>query len=421
MEKNHLGIILFCIMSLMTGAVSAQTWTVYKTNNSGIPGNSVWDLAVDSTNTLWVATSDGLGKYDGSNWTTYNFSNTPIPPNSLDDFYTVFVDWDQNVWVGTENGYLYKFDQDTTWTDYSAGSFGDVYAIRQDYTGKMWIGHHFGLKSLDDTTWTDHTGSLPDNYVTSIEVDTDNHIWVGTKNGVGLFDNDSTWVEYTPLNSGITPNNPWIESIRLGFGDDMWIGSRDGIYLFDKDTTWVKYNSSNTPLWDDQVRSVDIDSDSIVWIANDAASMGKYKGGSWSNIFFPSFPNGITFSRVVLVDLLGAKWIGAQDGLARYNSLGAGPIYLNEKEIDLGANSIIGYPNPATQYINFEFQMSSDETVQIYVQNIQGQFIEHVFEGKINEDNFTTKYYVESLPAGIYFAVIQSSKQISYFKFIVTE
>ena len=89
-------------------------------------------------------------------------SNTPIPPAVNNDFYSVYVDWDQNIWVGTDGGYLFRYDQDTTWTDYSAGGFGDIFSINQDYDGKIWVGHFYGLKSLDDTLWTDHASQLPD-------------------------------------------------------------------------------------------------------------------------------------------------------------------------------------------------------------------------------------------------------------------
>ena len=401
------------LIMLLTGAfmgdATAQSWTVFNTSNSGLPGNSVYDIAIDSSNTLWVATGDGLAKFDGANWTVFNSANTPIPPSVNDDLFAVYVDWFQNVWVGTDGGYLFRYDQDTTWTDFSAGGFGDILSINQDYDGKIWVGHFYGLKSLDDTLWTDHTTQLPDDYVTTVEVDTDNHIWAGTKQGVAVFDNDSTWVSYTPSNSPISPSNPWIESIRRGFGDDIWIGSRDGIYLFDKDTTWVKFSSANTPLWDDKVTGVDIDTDSIIWIANDAASMGKFKTGTWSNIFFPS---NINFSRDVLVDLNGNKWIGAQDGLARYNPTGGGPIYLQLTDVD-GGSPITAFPNPVSDRLTLEYMITEPGNCLLTLMDQLGQEVWSCEPGYLLPDNYSMDIDLSHLPDGTYHLVFSQNEHFA--------
>ena len=81
----------FLLFSCSWCTLSAQ-WTNYNTANSGIPANSVWDLAVDSNNTIWMATDYGMASFDGVNWNTYDVNNAPIPANSNNDFFAVFVD-----------------------------------------------------------------------------------------------------------------------------------------------------------------------------------------------------------------------------------------------------------------------------------------------------------------------------------------
>ncbi len=412
--KSH-SLLLFLFIFVFSTVSSAQTWTVFNTGNSGIPDNSVYDLAVDTSNILWVATAGGLAKFDGNNWLVYNSINSPISPSSNDDIYAVYVDWEQNVWVGTDGGYLYKFDQDSTWIDFSAVGFGDIFSITQDYDGKIWVGHYYGLQSLDDTTWTDYTAQLPDDFVSCVEVDTENHIWAGTKQGVAVFDNNSTWISYTPSNSPISPNNPWIESIKRGFNDDIWIGSRDGIFKFDKDTTWVKYNSTNSPLWDDTVNDIDIDSDSIVWIANDAASMGQFTSGTWTNIFFPS---SISFSRSIIIDLNGYKWIGAQNGLARYNPTGSGPIYL-EAYIPKSTIGLNVYPNPTSSIINIAYTLHEKGNVKLTLYQMNGVCIYSEAIGNRKPGKYIDIIELDGLSAGNYFIILSQNNNSSIKQVIV--
>jgi hypothetical protein len=77
---------------------------VYNTGNSGLPNNSIWDLAIGAQGIKWIGTlSGGLAKFDGQNWTVYNTSNSGLPDNNI---YSLAIDVQANVWIGTQGGGL---------------------------------------------------------------------------------------------------------------------------------------------------------------------------------------------------------------------------------------------------------------------------------------------------------------------------
>lgn len=63
-------------------------------------------MKTDNNGNLWLATINGLYKYDGNTFVNYNTSNSPLPANNI---LTLAIDNKNNVWGGTARG-LFRFD-----------------------------------------------------------------------------------------------------------------------------------------------------------------------------------------------------------------------------------------------------------------------------------------------------------------------
>ncbi len=105
------------------------------------------DLVIDSKNNIWIASTVGLLKFDGTNWTTYDFSNLGL---DLRYSYVQAIAIDKNdvLWMFVEFGYLFRFDG-VNWTVYDPfipGMFepNTVTSLMVDIMGNLWIG----------TSWT---------------------------------------------------------------------------------------------------------------------------------------------------------------------------------------------------------------------------------------------------------------------------
>ena len=113
----------------------------------GLSQSTVYGIAQDSPGFLWVATQDGLNKYDGNSFETYYnqpFDSASIPSSNV---MTVFCDSKNRLWVGTMNSGLSLFNRTTkSFTTFSEsarkGSINDnsVFTICEDADGTIWVG-----------------------------------------------------------------------------------------------------------------------------------------------------------------------------------------------------------------------------------------------------------------------------------------
>lgn len=110
-----------------------------------LPSNFVNDIAVDATGAVWVATEDGLARFDGRLWKTF-LRDDGLPDNRVR---AVAVGPDGQVWVGTSRGAA-RFDGRSwrTFTHADGLAHNHVEAIAIDPAGDVWFGTLGGLTHL---------------------------------------------------------------------------------------------------------------------------------------------------------------------------------------------------------------------------------------------------------------------------------
>jgi ligand-binding sensor domain-containing protein len=174
------------------------TWTVYDTTNSGLPSNNVWCIEIDEDNNKWIGTSyyswgpsggKGLVKYNDTTWTLYNKENDSLPGNSIVD---IAIDSSGNKWILTQDG-LGKFD-DIKWNVYERDieNCGDVWCLTIDAFDNKWLGlngmtngYGCGVSKFDNLGWQKIYASdlgLPSDQVRCISIDKYGNKWIGTVN-----------------------------------------------------------------------------------------------------------------------------------------------------------------------------------------------------------------------------------------------
>lgn len=127
-------LLVFCAISSANAQYRFDVWTA----DDGLPQNIISGIRQTSDGYLWLATYDGLVRFDGVRLTIFNKSNSPgINSNR---FESLDEDWNGDLWLRTENLGV---------TRYHRGSF---------------------------TTYTTQQG-LPNNAVRGIAVDTAGHLW----------------------------------------------------------------------------------------------------------------------------------------------------------------------------------------------------------------------------------------------------
>jgi ligand-binding sensor domain-containing protein len=228
----------------------------------------------------WIATDEGLARFDGVHWTVYNRSNASLPENKIT---CVTVDKNQIVWFGTYNSGLVKFD------------------------------------GVSFTTYSIFNSELPSNNVTTLLTDYLNVKWVGTRNeGAASFDGID-WKVYNLLKSGLQSDN--ILSIASDNAGEIWVGSGDGLSIGGlskiKNGTVTNYSKLNSRLPGQFVSSINLDSKGVVWAATSDGGVAKFDGTTWR--VYTMYNSGLKINNLlsVCVDGNDNKWI-AGDGLYLY-------------------------------------------------------------------------------------------------------
>lgn len=96
MRKFTCYIIITCCLLIQAGiSFSQSTQTIFYTTKDGLPSSSIYKSVLDNHGFLWVATDNGIAKFDGKNFKTYTTAQG-LPDNEITD---IFIDSNQRIWV----------------------------------------------------------------------------------------------------------------------------------------------------------------------------------------------------------------------------------------------------------------------------------------------------------------------------------
>lgn len=127
---------------LFCGLLMAQTQSHFDswTTDQGLPQNSVLAVLQSRDHYLWVATSDGLVRFDGLRFTIFNKSNTSgIEGNR---FTSLYEDREGTLWIGTDGAGLVRY-RNGVFTTYSTSrevvTRDWIQMVTGDATGHLWM------------------------------------------------------------------------------------------------------------------------------------------------------------------------------------------------------------------------------------------------------------------------------------------
>jgi signal transduction histidine kinase/ligand-binding sensor domain-containing protein/DNA-binding response OmpR family regulator len=223
----------------------------FKKYQSGISSDQLNKVLSDpDNNTLWIATQrDGLCAFDYSTETFTLFRsvgddmNTSVNTNDITDLKPA---GDGGMWITTYHRGINHYNPETKeFTHYFTNKIPELNGYQNwtaidDKKGNLYIGHNgnggMSVISLKDHAFKNYRNnpndpnSLPGNEVHSIFMDKNNNIWVGTSNGLALFNPQTekfTVFRHDPGNRSSLAAN-YIFNITQTTDGKLWISTNPG-------------------------------------------------------------------------------------------------------------------------------------------------------------------------------------------------
>jgi ligand-binding sensor domain-containing protein len=402
-------IILITIFLFTFLELKAQPqWVYYNPTNSGLPGWTVPEMVIDSTNTKWFSTNNGLARLKGNGWTIWDTNNSPIPNNFIR---SIVKDKENKIWIATFNSGILKFDG-INWTLYYNTNFGyPLLAITRlgiDNNNTLWacsltLRLLKYIKSLNKWIryYTGNSG-LPDNSVTDVKFE-GNIKWVGTvQGGIARFD-DTSWTVYNHYNTPLVSD--FIERVGIDNFNNKWFCTRfGGVAKFNTNQNqWTIYTSTNSGLPWNNTCAIYFDEFNVKWIGIQDGGFVTFNDTTWIALLA-----GTSTTYDFKKDKYGNMWICTDFGLRVYNPNGV--VKVSEVTNILPNENILyqNFPNPFNPktVIRYEIKKSSFVIIKIY--DILGKEIKTLE----NEFRQSGKYSVEfdgsNFASGVYFYRIQT-------------
>ena len=90
-------------MYLHGQTLSSEHIFEYISTKEGLSHNYVSKIVSDSLNVKWIATENGVTKYDGVNFSSIQ-PGVNYPALKNENIETLFIDSHNNLWIGTKSG-----------------------------------------------------------------------------------------------------------------------------------------------------------------------------------------------------------------------------------------------------------------------------------------------------------------------------
>jgi ligand-binding sensor domain-containing protein/two-component sensor histidine kinase len=278
----------------------------------GLPEDTVQALAQTPDGFLWIGTTGGLARFDGSRFAIFGENTTPgFQANSI---FCILPSADGSLWLGSEgSGLLHQTHGGVQRYGLAQGlTDGFVRSVLRDETGMLWIGTDNGLFQLDTRHLetpiirrVDARSTMRPIAVHSITEDREHRIWVGGSRLVAIRDGR---VQNERLPGLYSQNR--VKTILQTADGTIWVGTVGGLDRL------VGTSFVSVPGIAGTVRVLRQTDDGTLWIGTIGHGLWTYRSGTLAHIVTP----GLLPSKTILTiyeDRSRQVWVGTQDGLVR--------------------------------------------------------------------------------------------------------
>ncbi|WP_428655871.1 two-component regulator propeller domain-containing protein [Runella sp.] len=342
-------LLLLCFQTLGLSAQVFQNVLVENFDNrNGLTQNSVWGIQQDVRGLLWIATDDGLLRYDGNQFKAYRSvigqTQKGLASNSIR---YLFSDKKKYLWIGTPNG----LSRLNVFTD-SLRSFLPTTRIRKITprdSNSYWLASNKGLYYFNHKSEHYFCKAPNLNVLNAVQLD-DGKVLFTTTETCWLLDTKRN--RYYPVLTDLPPDEGIRPIIRQG--NHLWMAVENfGVWKIDVKTLRVieKYDfrKKMPSLEIFPVRSGFLDRNGKLWLA---IHLGIFCFDT-ANGAFEFLPSDLAYRRLnslkgsplneIFEDASGILWVGSNNsGLNKVN-LRLGKFQTINQDNGLNSNFILSF------------------------------------------------------------------------------
>jgi ligand-binding sensor domain-containing protein/signal transduction histidine kinase len=273
----------------------------------GLPEDTVQAIQQSQDGYLWIGTTGGLVRFDGSHFQLYDHATTPIlADNSV---FCILAAHDGSLWLGTDGGGLIHFSNGVfhAYTQAAGLTNAFVRSLIEDDQGRLWIGTDNGLFQMvhDKLRPVDTSPYASALAVHSMIEDRDHRVWVG---GSALLVFDQAGVHARQLPGRDSENR--VKSIVETRDGTIWVGTVGGLDQL------VQGKFEPVKQINGTVRILRQTSDGALWIGSIGHGLYRYTNGQFSHWTSANLmPSNTVLS--IFEDAEQQVWIGTQEGMVR--------------------------------------------------------------------------------------------------------
>ena len=330
--KLYIKILLLFVLSVGSFVAKAkQDFMFFETLPAEyLPSGEVSSLYQDSEGFLWIATYDGVVRYDGYQSVKYELS--PEDHNTYELFHGLCEDIDGNLYIGTERGLLMldKAQKKIVSVRQPEIQGLNVTDIITDESGRVWVCGDYGVfrKDVNGKFMRQElrrsSSEEPLTGMVDMAIDSQDNLWITSWNkGLCRYDLNTGRIyryshgdlQYSYVLHCDEHSNLWIGTWGKGL---LKVSPQD---IMDDDLVYTRYShhpGRNTSLLDDIIYDIDQDASGNIWVGSRSglSILMDSDKGLFRNEFPKDTYGSLPYNEVnaILKTTDGTMWLGMMGG-----------------------------------------------------------------------------------------------------------
>lgn len=286
-----------------------ETWTT----RDGLPHNLVLDLAQTPDGYLWLATWEGIARFNGHEFVVIDRSS--LAELSDNGIRALHVGASGSLWIATARGGVVRLlDGQWSFINRENGLENDqIMAVLEADAGALWIlteDAGVDLREADGSIRRySAADGLPSNVAYAMVDAGDGRLLVATGDGLGVV--EGSQARALGNESGM-PRGP-VLSLRRGADGRFFAGTERGVYVAAQD---LQFRLVHPGLAGEAAQSLHVDADGTLWVGTIGSGLFRLAGDRLEHLGVEQgLPNGRVAA--ILRDREDSLWVSTNAGLVR--------------------------------------------------------------------------------------------------------